>query len=82
MLVVRATYFAFGSPPGLFDADELAHDIHGGEVETSLLLHLAPELVRTRGARRLPRLAARARGAQPRARRREAGRDRLAQPRT
>jgi creatinine amidohydrolase len=46
MLVVRATYFAFGSPPGLFDAAELVHDIHGGEVETSLMLHLAPELVR------------------------------------
>ena len=46
MLVARATYFAFGSPPGLFDAIESAHDIHGGEVETSLLLHLRPELVR------------------------------------
>lgn len=47
MLVVRATYFAFGSPPGLFDPAELMHDIHGGEVETSLLLHLRPDLVRT-----------------------------------
>lgn len=47
MLVVRATYFAFGSPPGLFAGHELAHDIHGGEVETSLLLHLRPDLVRT-----------------------------------
>ena len=47
MLVVRATYFAFGSPPGLFGGDELAHDIHGGEVETSLMLHLRPDLVRT-----------------------------------
>jgi len=47
MLVVRATYFAFGSPPGLFDSAEAAHDIHGGEIETSLLLHLRPELVRT-----------------------------------
>jgi creatinine amidohydrolase len=47
MLVVRATYFSFGAPPGLFDAGEAAHDIHGGEVETSLLLHLRPELVRT-----------------------------------
>jgi len=47
MLVVRATYFTFGTLPGLFDADELVHDIHGGEVETSLLLHLRPDLVRT-----------------------------------
>jgi creatinine amidohydrolase len=43
MLAVRATYFAFGTPPGLFAGE---HDIHGGEVETSLLLHLAPQLVR------------------------------------
>jgi creatinine amidohydrolase len=47
MLAVRATYFAFGSPPGLFSGEELAHDIHGGEVETSLMLHLRPDLVRT-----------------------------------
>jgi creatinine amidohydrolase len=47
MLVVRATYFAFGAPPGLFDPAEVLHDIHGGEVETSLLLHLKPDLVRT-----------------------------------
>jgi creatinine amidohydrolase len=46
MLVARATYFAFGAPPGLFDSAERAHDIHGGEVETSLMLHLAPQLVR------------------------------------
>jgi creatinine amidohydrolase len=46
MLVVRATYFAFGSLPGLFDPAEAVHDIHGGEVETSLLLHLRPDLVR------------------------------------
>ena len=47
MLVVRATYFAFGALPGLFDPAEVVHDIHGGEVETSLLLHIRPELVRT-----------------------------------
>jgi creatinine amidohydrolase len=47
MLVVRATYFAFGALPGLFDPAEVVHDIHGGEVETSLLLALRPDLVRT-----------------------------------
>jgi creatinine amidohydrolase len=47
MLVVRATYFSFGALPGLFDPNEVVHDIHGGEVETSLLLHLKPDLVRT-----------------------------------
>ena len=46
MLVVRANYFGFGTPPGLFDASEIAHDIHGGVLETSLMLHLHPDLVR------------------------------------
>jgi creatinine amidohydrolase len=47
MLVARATYFAFGALPGLFDPAEVVNDIHGGEVETSLLLHIQPDLVRT-----------------------------------
>jgi len=46
MLVARANYFAFGAPAGLFREEELAHDIHGGVVETSLMLHLRPDLVR------------------------------------
>jgi creatinine amidohydrolase len=46
MLVARASYFAFGAPPGLFDPSELANGIHGGEVETSLMLALRPDLVR------------------------------------
>jgi creatinine amidohydrolase len=31
----------------LFDPAETVHDIHGGEVETSLMLHIRPDLVRT-----------------------------------
>jgi len=46
LLVARASYFAFGAPEGLFAAEEWLHGIHGGEVETSLMLHLRPELVR------------------------------------
>jgi creatinine amidohydrolase len=46
LLVVRANYFALGVPSGLFAADELELGLHGGEVETSLLLHLRPDLVR------------------------------------
>ncbi|HEY8521593.1 MAG TPA: creatininase family protein [Gammaproteobacteria bacterium] len=46
MLVVRASYFAFGCPPGLFELQELKEGLHGGEVETSLLLHIRPDLVR------------------------------------
>lgn len=46
MLVVRCSYFSLGSPAGLFAEDELRHGLHGGEVETSLMLHLHPDLVR------------------------------------
>ena len=46
MLVARCSYFRFGTPPGLFEANELTHGFHGGEVETSLMLHLHPSLVR------------------------------------
>lgn len=46
MMVVRATYFQFGTPPGLFLAEELEHGIHGGAFETSMMLHLHPDLVR------------------------------------
>ncbi len=46
LLAVRANYFAFGAPPGLFEEAELKHGLHGGEVETSLMLHLRPDLVR------------------------------------
>ena len=47
MLAVRANYTALGSPPGLFAVEELRDGLHGGEMETSLMLHLHPELVRT-----------------------------------
>src|SRR5690606_30824251 len=63
MLVARASYFAFGVPPGLFDPQEASLGIHGGELETSLMLHLHPALVRREALRNftgLPqRLAAR-----------------------
>ncbi|HEY4369150.1 MAG TPA: creatininase family protein [Steroidobacteraceae bacterium] len=56
MLVVRANYFAFGSPPQLFPQEELRHGIHGGEMETSLMLHLQPALVRTAALADFPAL--------------------------
>ena len=46
MLVARANYFHFGTPAGLFSETELAHGLHGGALETSLMLHLHPDLVR------------------------------------
>jgi len=46
MLAVSAAWLRFGQPDGLFGADELAYGIHGGDVETSLMLHYRPETVR------------------------------------
>jgi creatinine amidohydrolase len=46
MLAVTASWSRFGYPDGLFSAEELAHGIHGGEVETSLMLAFRPDLVR------------------------------------
>ena len=46
MLVVRANTFSFGVPDGLFDAAEVDHGLHGGAIETSMMLHLRPDLVR------------------------------------
>jgi creatinine amidohydrolase len=47
MLVVTTGWARFGVPDGLFAADELRHGIHGGAVETSIMLAHAPALVRT-----------------------------------
>jgi creatinine amidohydrolase len=46
MLAVTASWARFGYPDGLFSPEELAHGIHGGEVETSLMLAFRPDLVR------------------------------------
>jgi creatinine amidohydrolase len=46
MLAVSAAWLRFGQPKGLFEERELAYGIHGGDVETSLMLHYCPELVR------------------------------------
>ena len=46
MLVVFASWHRLGYPEGLFSADELRHGIHGGEIETSLMLALQPDAVR------------------------------------
>jgi creatinine amidohydrolase len=46
LYTVMASFHRFGYPDGLFAPDELRHGIHGGMVETSLMLHLHPSLVR------------------------------------
>src|ERR1700751_1450369 len=47
MLAVPCSLSRFGYPDGLFAAEEVAHGIHGGTVETSLMLAARPDLVRT-----------------------------------
>jgi creatinine amidohydrolase len=47
VLVIAANWYTLGLPEGLFGAHELAHGIHGGDVETSLMMALAPTDVRT-----------------------------------
>lgn len=46
-LVVVASSYGLGTPDGVFGDDELEFGIHGGDVETSMMLHLRPETVRT-----------------------------------
>jgi creatinine amidohydrolase len=46
LLVVSTGWARFGAPEGLFSAEELRHGIHGGAVETSIMLAACPEQVR------------------------------------
>ena len=47
MLVVKANYFLFPRPDGVDLPDsEWRHGLHGGAVETAMMLHLRPDLVR------------------------------------
>jgi creatinine amidohydrolase len=45
MLCVATGWTRFGIPEGIFDQSEIAAGIHGGAVETSIMLALRPELV-------------------------------------
>jgi creatinine amidohydrolase len=51
MLAVHCSWGRFGYPDGLFTAAERTHGIHGGEIETSIMLAAYPDLVR------LPKIA-------------------------
>jgi creatinine amidohydrolase len=46
MLAVATAWARFGHPPDLFEPDETLYGIHGGDIETSIMLHLRPDLVR------------------------------------
>lgn len=45
MTVAHCSWFGFADYADLFDADELPHDIHGGDIETSAMLAARPDLV-------------------------------------
>ena len=45
MAVVAYSWFAGGLPAGLFPDAEVRHGIHAGALETSMMLHLRPDLV-------------------------------------
>lgn len=49
LLVAKVHYFRFALPPDLPHASELSREIHGGALETSMMLHLAPQAVRHTG---------------------------------
>src|SRR4051812_45327255 len=46
MVVVHASWARFGYPDGLFSETERTHGIHGGDIETSIMLAAYPDLVR------------------------------------
>lgn len=45
MLAVKTSWQRFGRPAGMYPPLEDRHGIHGGDVETSLMLHFRPDLV-------------------------------------
>jgi creatinine amidohydrolase len=45
LLAVTTGWSRFGAPDGLFSAEELRHGIHGGAVETSIMLARYPQAV-------------------------------------
>jgi creatinine amidohydrolase len=47
LLAVTTAWSRFGAPEGLFPAEELRHGIHGGAVETSIMLARYPNQVRS-----------------------------------
>jgi len=46
MLAVTVGWHRFGYPDGAFSGDERKHGIHGGDIETSLMLAAKPDAVR------------------------------------
>ena len=45
MLVTATGWSRFGQPHGIFPDKEFTYGIHGGDIETSIMLYLRPDLV-------------------------------------
>lgn len=45
MMSIKSSWMRFGLPEDLYSEEERKYGIHGGDVETSLMLHFKPELV-------------------------------------
>src|SRR3954470_229794 len=58
MLAVKTSWSRFGHPEAMFSEVERRRGIHGGEGETSLMLHFRPELVDMDDAQDFSSLAA------------------------
>lgn len=58
MLAVKSGW-RFGAPEGVLSDTERRHGIHGGDAETSLILHFRPDLVDMSRAENFPSIAAR-----------------------
>lgn len=56
LMVATCSWLRFGYPDGLLPPEEIATGIHGGAVETSLMLHFRPELVRSEAIGAFPSL--------------------------
>lgn len=51
MMVFSLNWFGLGMPDGVYSAEESAHGIHAGDMETSVMLALTPDLVDMQKAR-------------------------------
>ncbi|GAK68735.1 putative creatinine amidohydrolase [Agrobacterium rubi TR3 = NBRC 13261] len=54
MLAVATSWTRFGMPQGVITPEDKAIDIHGGDIETSVMLALHPQLVRMEKAENFP----------------------------
>ena len=63
MLAMKTSWQRFGRPENLFSEEEEKRGIHGGDVETSLMLHFRPDLVDMTKAENFPSAVSRAEAA-------------------